>query len=127
MEISDKNGILANDTSKQINSSDKSVNLTFPSSLLSVPKFNYSIKIHNNNNDLIYRKLNIESQSYTNYETGTNVTRITDASISNNLIRMNITVNSSQTITTNITLALAYNSSKISKRIVKQLEHSYIL
>ena len=123
VEIIDKNGILVNETSKSINSTDKSVNVTFSSELLSKTKFNYSIRINNNNDNLIFRKTNIESQIYLNYETGTNVTRITDESISNNFIRINLTANSTQAITTNITVTLAYNSSKISKTENKSLSN----
>ncbi len=115
VEILDKNGLLVNETSKSINSTDKSVNVTFSSELLSKTKFNYSIRINNNNNNLVFRKTNIESQIYLNYETGTNVTRITDESINNNFIRINLTANSTQAITTNITVTLAYNSSTVSK------------
>ena len=123
VEIIDKNGILVNETSKSINSTDKSVNVTFSSELLSKTKFNYSIRINNNNDNLVFRKTNIESQIYLNYETGTNVTRITDESISNNFIRINLTANSTQAITTNITVTLAYNSSKISKTENKSLSN----
>lgn len=115
VEIIDKNGVFINETSKSMNSSDKSVNVTFSTDLLSKIKFNYSIKINNNNDNLVFRKTNIESQTYFNYETGTNITGITDEKINNNFIRINLTINSTQTITSNITVTLAYNSSKISK------------
>src|SRR3989344_4353762 len=74
VEIIDKNGVLVNETSKYIDSSNKSADVTFPSELLSKTKFNYSIRINNNNDNLIFRKLNIESQPYLKYETETNLT-----------------------------------------------------
>lgn len=115
VEILDKNVILTNETNKSISSSNRSVNITFSSELLSKTKFNYSIRINDNNDNLVFRKLNIESQTYLNYESGTNITRITDESISNNFIRINLTINSTQSTTANITVTLSYNSSKISK------------
>jgi len=115
VEIMDKNEILINDTSKSITSSDKSANINFPSELLSKTKFNYSIRLSDNNGNLVFRKFNIESRTYLNYETGTNITKVTNENINNNFIRINLTTDSSQAITTNITVTLAYNSSTISK------------
>lgn len=115
VEIIDKNGVLTNETNVSINSSYKSANISFASELLSKARFNYSIRIYNSNDDLVFRKLNVESQTYLNYEAGTNITKVTDENINNNFIRINLTINSTQAITTNITVTLAYNSSKISK------------
>ena len=89
VEIIDKSGLLINDTSKSITASDYSANVNFPSQLLSKSKFNYSIIINDNNNNLVFRKSNIESQTYLKYETGTNITRITDENINNNFIKIN--------------------------------------
>lgn len=123
VEIIDKNGILINETLKSINLSEKWADVTFPSEQLSKTRFNYSIRINNNNDNLVFRKINIESQIYINYETGTNITRITDESVNNNFIKINLTINSTQAITTNITVTLAYNSSKISKTEEKSLSN----
>ena len=123
VEIIDKNGVLVNETSKYIDSSNKSADVTFPSELLSKTKFNYSIRINNNNDNLIFRKLNIESQPYLKYETETNITKITDENLNNNFIRINLTINSTQAILTNITVTLAYNSSKISQTSEKNLSN----
>lgn len=123
VEILDKNGVLVNETSVAINSSNPSLNVAFQSYLLSKAKFNYSIKINDVNDNLVFRKLNIESQTYSKYETGTNATRITDEIISNNFIRINLTINSTQAITANITVTLAYNSSTVSKTTEKSLSN----
>ena len=123
VEIMDKNEIIINETNKSITASDASANVNFPSSLLSTTNFNYSIRINDNNDNLIFRKTNVESKIYLNYETGLNITRITDESVNNNFIRINLTINSPQAITTNITVALAYNSSIISKTEEKALSN----
>ena len=123
VEIVDKNGILINDTNKSIIASDYSANVDFPSELLSKTKFNYSIRINDNNNNLVFRKTNIESQTYLKYETGTNITRITDENINNNFLRINLTINSTSSATTNVTVTLAYNSSTISKTEEKSLSN----
>lgn len=114
-EIIDENKVIINNTEKTFASSDSSASINFPSEWLTKQKFNYSIRIYDNDNNLVFREFNIESQNYKNYETGTNITKITDENSNNNFIRVNLTIDSSQAITTNVTVTLAYNSSTISK------------
>jgi len=121
IEVLDKNGIVINTTTKPINSTDKFANINFDTGLLSQTKFNYSIRIYDINDTLVFRKYKIETQTYLTYETGTNVTLITDESINNNFIRINLTIDSSQAITTNVTVTLAFNSSTISATEEKTL------
>src|SRR3989338_7371959 len=60
-EIIDKDGVLINSTEKILTASDKSAGINFPSELLSKQKFNYSIRINDNDNNPVFRKYNIES------------------------------------------------------------------
>ena len=115
VEIIDENGILVNSTEKIITSLDSSADINFPSEMLTRQKFNYTIRINDNKNNLVFRKFNIESQNYENYETGANTTKITNENINNNLIRVNLTIYSNAAKTVNITIVLGYNSSSISK------------
>jgi len=122
VEIIDENGILVNST-KKILTSDSSADVNFPSEMLAKQKFNYSIRINDNDNNLVFRKSNVESQNYKNYETGTNITKITDENVNNNFIRINLTVYSNAEKMANITVALAYNSSSVSKTEEKTLSN----
>lgn len=115
VDISDKNGVISNDTEKYMDSGEKSAIVGFPSELLSSAKFNYSIIIYNSSGDFIFKKINIESRQYPEYETGANIVRITDENINNNLIRIYLEINSSQSKTVNITVALSAGSFFISK------------
>ena len=115
VEIVDENKVLINNTEKTLTSSDSSANINFPSELLTRQKFNYSIRINNKDNNLVFRKFNVESQNYKNYETGTNITKITDENANNNFIRVNLTIDSNAAKTANITVVLAYNSSEYNK------------
>ena len=121
VEIIGNNAILANNTEKTISASDASANVNFPSELLTKQKFNYSIRINDKSNNLVFRKFNVESQNYKNYETGTNITKITDENLNNSLIRINLTIGSSKAENANATITLAYNSSSISKTEQKSL------
>jgi hypothetical protein len=123
VEIIDENGILTNNTEKTLAASDSSANINFPSELLSQTKFNYSIRINDNDNNLVFRKSSIDSQNYKNYETGTNITKITDENINADFIRINLTIDSSKAENANITVTLAYNSLSISKTEEKSLSN----
>ena len=123
VELIDKDRIIINDTRTYINSSNNYAVINFATEFLLLNKFNYTITINDINGTLIFRKYKTETNTYLNYETGTNITRITDESINNNFIRINLTINSTQAITTNITVTLAYNSSKISKTENKSLSN----
>lgn len=123
IEIIDKNGILVNSTEKSIAGSDASAGINFPSELLTNAKFNYSIRISDNSNNLVFRSSNIESKTYKNYETGVNITKINDESVNNNFVRIILTVNSPAAKTEDITLTLAYNSSSIQKTEEKTLNN----
>ena len=121
VEIADENEILVNSTEKSVPPSDTYASINFPSELLIREKFNYSIRINDNDNNLVFRSSNIESRTYRNYETGINITKITDESANNNFIRLKLTVDSPKSATENITVGLAYNSSSISKTEEKTL------
>lgn len=123
VEIIDENKVLVNNTEKTFAASDNSAGINFPSELLAKQKFNYSIRINDNGNNLVFRKFNIESHVYKNYETGANVTKITDENLNSDFIRINLTIDSNAEKTANITVALAYNSSSISRREEKALSN----
>ncbi|MBS3131643.1 hypothetical protein J4212_04385 [Candidatus Woesearchaeota archaeon] len=120
-EIDNGDSILVNSTLKALTASDKSADIRFPSELLSKERFNYSIRINNNNESLVFRKFNIEIKKYTNYETGTAILSTADENVNNNFLRINLTINSTAATTENITVTLAYNSSTISKTEQKTL------
>ena len=86
VEVIDENKVLVNNTKKTFAASDNSAGINFPSELLAKQKFNYSIRINDNDNNLVFRKLNIESHVYKNYETGTNVTKITNENFNNDFV-----------------------------------------
>ncbi len=121
LNLIDKDNFHINATNKLITSSDGNVEVNFPTELLESGKFNYTIEITNVDNELVYREYKIPTNTYSRYETGTNVTRITDENFNNNSLRINLTINSTQAITSNVTVTLAYNSSTISKTEEKVL------
>ena len=78
INLFDKSGILANETTKILNSSLNKINLSFSSMLFSQNQFYYSIKVYNLTYSLKYRKDNILTQIYPSFEEGFKITGIKD-------------------------------------------------
>src|SRR3989338_1047200 len=121
VELLDKNGIIINATTSPINNTKNFTDVRFATTSLSQYKYNYTITIYDINDTLIFREYKIETQTYSNYEVGTNVTSISDANVGNNFTRISLTINSAKAVNDNITVVLAYNSSTISKTEEKSL------
>src|SRR3989344_3977298 len=112
INLFDKNGILTNETNATLSSGINKLNITFNTMLLSQNQFNYSIKIYNSSFSLKYRKDNILTEEYANYEKGFEVLGIKDSKIDKTL-KINITINSSINGTFETILFLSYNNSVI--------------
>jgi len=113
INLLDKNGILTNETNKTLNLGVNKLNITFSSILLTQNQFNYSIKVYNSTYSLKYRKDNILTQNYSNYEEGFKIINLNDFRDDKSL-KINITLNSSINGTFETILFLTYNDSIIS-------------
>jgi len=114
IDLNDPNGKIIQSINKTLSASDTNFAINFSTSLLNLNKYNYTIRIENSNSALVYEENNIETNTYTNYEKGTNITSITDENINNNYIRINLTLNITENQTANVTVVLSYNISSIS-------------
>ena len=123
INLLDRNGILTNAANKTLNSGVNKLNITFDSLLLSQPQFNYSIKIYNSSYSLKYRKDNILTQSYQNYEEGFRLLGVKDSKSDKTLI-INATLNSSINGIFETILFLSYNNSVIFAKENKTIVNS---
>lgn len=112
IDIFDKNGIITNETEKELSQGINKLNITFNSILLNQNQFNYSIKVYNSSYNLRYRKDNILSQIYSDYEEGFRIFNIKDLKIDKKL-ELNVSINSSLNGMLEATLYLSYNDSFI--------------
>ena len=123
VNLFDKNGILTNETNKSLNAGANKLNLTFPSAYLSKNQFNYSIKIFNSSYSLKYRKDNLLTQTYSNYDEGFKILSIDDNKIGKTL-KIKLRINSSINLTSEASLFLKHNNSIISSRNVFSINSS---
>ncbi len=84
--------IIKNETNKTLSSGVNKFNITFSTDFFTKNKFNYTIKIYEENYSLKYNKENIETQFYNNYETAVNIINISDKSV-NDYLQLNFTIN----------------------------------
>jgi hypothetical protein len=112
ISLLDKNGILTNETNRSLSAGINKINLTFSSILLSQSQFNYSIKVYNESNSQKYRKDNILTQNYANYEEGFKVLGLNDSRM-NKTLAINLTINSPENKVHVTTLFLTYKNSTI--------------
>ncbi|HLD42353.1 MAG TPA: CARDB domain-containing protein [Candidatus Nanoarchaeia archaeon] len=114
VDLGESYGVITNNDSKSLGLGTGSMSITFDSKLFNQDQHNYTVRIYDNNSLLVYRKDNVETSSYSNYERGVNITAITDENINNDFIRINLTLNVTESQTTNVTVFLQYNHSYIS-------------
>lgn len=112
-DLDDEGGIISSTTNNTVSASD-SVDINISTKLFSQDKFNYSIRIYNSSNMLIYRKDKKETSLLQNYELGVNITSISDQNIGNSFIRVTLGMDVSDNDDVNITVILKYNDSYIS-------------
>ncbi|PJC45019.1 hypothetical protein CO038_00655 [Candidatus Pacearchaeota archaeon CG_4_9_14_0_2_um_filter_39_13] len=81
---------------------------------LSGNSFNFTIRVYDSNNLLVYREGKIQTQQYGSYEQGHFINSITDSSVNNDLIRVNLTVVSSGSSTENVSVFMRHDDRFIS-------------
>src|SRR3989344_6533884 len=123
INLLDKNGILTNETNVTLNAGINKLNIMLNTILLSQNQFNYSVKIYNSSFSLKYRKDNILTQEYTNYEKGFEILSIKDSKV-DKMLKVNVTINSYINGTFETILFLAYNNSIISIKENKTITNS---
>ncbi|MEK6808720.1 MAG: hypothetical protein AABY14_03470, partial [Nanoarchaeota archaeon] len=97
------------------------VEITYDTSLLTQNTFNYTTAIYNTNNDLVFRRYKAQTNYYEDYEKGFNIIDINDKNINNEILIIELTINSTKTEQKNITAVLEYNISTTSATKETQL------
>ncbi len=123
IDLFDGSGVLTGEAKKEMVSGTGRLNITFSSFLLSQSQFNYSIKAYNSTYSLKYRKDNILTQNYPNYEEGFKVLEVKD-SREGKALRINITLDSSVEGAFETALFLSYNNTAIFSKENKSLVSS---
>ncbi|MBI2651325.1 hypothetical protein HYX01_02545 [Candidatus Woesearchaeota archaeon] len=113
-DLAEESGTLSNKINQSLPSGISNINISFDTGVLTKNKYNYSIRIYNSTNLLVFSKYNVETNNYNQFENGTSINRITDENVNNNYIRINLTLNATQSQDVNITAYLKFNQTAIS-------------
>jgi len=113
-DLVEESGTLSNKINQSLSSGISNVNVSFDTRLLTKNKYNYSVRIYNTTNILVFSKYSIETNTYSGFENGTSINKITDENLNNNYVRINLTLNVTQNQDANITVYLKFNETTIS-------------
>src|SRR3989338_1295208 len=113
-DLAEESGTLSSKINQSISSGISNVNISFDTRLLNKNKYNYSVRIYNTTNILVFSKYSIETNTYSGFENGTSINKITDENLNNNYVRINLTLNVTQNQDANITVYLKFNETTIS-------------
>src|SRR3989339_849123 len=115
IDLEDANSIATGERFETLSSSGENVIVNVSTYLLSgKEKFNYTLRIYDENSSLIYRYGNLTTQVYSSYDTGYEVLGVVDSNVNNDLIRLNISLNSSVSSIENVSIFLQHGDKFIS-------------
>jgi len=115
--LHDGNRLIHNSTNATVSSASPLVQVTFDTRDLAKDQYNYSVDITDQGGSLLYSKYKVETASYSDYETGDSILSLSDGSISDDYLQLNVTLNTTRNRTCNATVYLSYGGDSISSTI----------
>ncbi|MCD4771681.1 hypothetical protein K8R30_04695 [archaeon] len=115
VDIDDNGTVVTEGIVSVLGASFSNVSLNISTELLSgIDSFEYTIRIYDNESNLVYRKGDLVSNNYNSYETGPTFISISDSNINNDSIMFNVTLNLSSASVRNISVYLNYDYGSLS-------------
>src|SRR3989338_2270566 len=114
VDLDDLNGKIISSISKTLTTQDTNFIINFSTALLSQQRYNYTLRIEDSGNILVYEENSFETNYYGGYESGTSIIYINDRKVNNDL-QINLTLNVTRNESVNITVSMGYNDSSISE------------
>ncbi|MBR9699827.1 hypothetical protein GOV09_05195 [Candidatus Woesearchaeota archaeon] len=99
---------------RSISSTNPSFIMNISTFFLSQSQYAYYARIYNEIGQIVYESRKYNTSTYADYETGTNITALSDENVNNALIRINVSLDVTKNETVNISVNLEYNDSIIS-------------
>lgn len=109
IDVEDNGKIIPIKITKEVFLDTKIVSLNMSTDILLSSQFNYSIKVYNEDDILVFRKFRQQTENYLAYETNFKVLEISDKNINNDFVRIYLAINSTKKVTGNVTVFLKYN------------------
>ena len=116
VDLENGNDLISESVTKTFSQNDNTATLSFSSLLFAQNQFDYTIRMYDEDHNLVLRKQRSITNNYPTYETGTSITAITDAKVNNNL-RLALSLDVRKSETADITAFLKYDDKTIAKTV----------
>ena len=111
VDVKDSGNVISGKNVGTVGSQGALVNINVSTNFLSgLTNFNYSLRVYDSNNILVYRETNRTTGIISSYNLAHLVVSTSNSNLNNNFLQVNITLNSSLASTENLTLTLKYNT-----------------
>ena len=107
--LSNGDDITTSNTSKTLSTTGL-VQVNFSTYKLNGTSWNYTVRISDSNNVVVFEKYSQETSTYSSYENGTFIKDIEDQNVGNDFFNITLVLNVSKTETVNVTGFLRYNT-----------------
>ena len=115
IDLEDVGGIVSGESIDTLSSSGGIVQINISTYQLSgADQFNYTLRIYDSNDSLVYKQGNLTTGVYSSYDSGYKVLGIVDSNVNNDSIKLNVSLNSSVASTENVSVFLEYGDAFIS-------------
>ena len=115
VDVEDVGGIVSGSSVVNLDSVGEIVRVNVSSYLLSgVSEFNYSLRVYDSGDFLVYEKSGFVSKVYSDYDSGIEILEINDYAFGDDYILFNVSFNSSVAVLENVTMFLEYDDEVIS-------------
>lgn len=115
IDLEDVGGVVSGESIGSLTSSGGTIQINISTYQLSgADQFNYTLRIYDSNDSLVYRQGNLTTGVYSSYDSGYEVLDVVDSNINNDYIKLNVSLNSSVASTENISVFLEYGDKFIS-------------
>src|SRR3989344_1725460 len=111
VDLKDSGNVISGSNNGTISSQGTLVNINISTYLLSgLTNFNYTLRAYNPSNVLVYREANLSTGTVSSYNPGYSVISTSNSNLNNNILQVNVSLNSTLASTENFTLILKYNT-----------------
>ena len=115
IDLEDVGGVVSGESIDSLTSSGGIIQVNISTYQLSgADQFNYTLRIYDSNDSLVYRQGNLTTGIYSSYDSGYGVLDVVDSNVNNDYIKLNVSLNPSVASTENVSVFLEYGDEFIS-------------
>ena len=114
VDVDNGESVLTGSHNKTLSPGNTYLMVNFSTLLFAQHKFNYTVRIYDFSDALVYRKSNLTTSTFGDYEEGYSIISVSDQNVANTYLRITSNINSTANIYENITVFMKHNDTTIS-------------